>query len=234
MALEKSVIARLEKYGDHFEILVDPKGAEEFRSGAKVNLEEILEVDSIFKDASKGEKSNSEALKKAFGTEDVIVIAERILREGEIQLTTEQRKEMVDRRRQKIIQSICRDAIDPTNGRPHPPERIKNALEQVHFNIDLHTRFEDQLDDAIKLLRPIIPIKFEKLNIAVRIPAEYAQKAYAHLHHYTVKKEEWQRDGSMVVLIEIPAGLQDELYGELNSFTHGNAETRVVKDMKNG
>jgi len=230
MAIDSSVVARYAKFGEHFEILVDPKGAEEFRSGGKISISDVLEADEIYKDANKADKANADSLKKAFGTEDVLEVASKILKEGEIQLTTEQRKEMMDRRRQKIISSICRDAIDPTNGRPHPPERIKNALEQVHFNVDSHKRFEDQLEEAIKLLRPILPIKFEKLKVAIRVPAEYSPKAYSHIHHFTVLKEEWQKDGSLVAVIEIPAGIQDELYGELNSFTKGNVETKIIKD----
>ncbi len=230
MTLEDSVIARYEKFGEHFEILVDPKGAEDFRSGEKAEMRDILEIDNIFKDARKGDKANEDSIKKAFGTTDPVEVAEKILKEGEIQLTTEQRKEMTERRMQRIIQTICRDAMDPQSGRPHPPERIKNALEQAHFNPDIHRRFEDQLDDAIKAIRPLIPIKFERLSLAIRVPAEYAPKAYPHLHHYTVRKEEWQKDGSLVAVLEIPAGLQDEVYGELNSFTHGNVETKILKD----
>lgn len=230
MSTEKDVVARYEKFGEHFEVLVDPKGAEEFRSGAQTDIANILEIDTIFKDSRKAEKANAESLKKIFKTDNVLEIAAVILKEGEIQLTTEQRREMVEQRMQRIVQSICRDAIDPTTNRPHPPERVKNALEQTHFNVDMNKRFDHQLDEAIKLLRPILPIKFEKLKIAVRIPAQFAPKAYSHLHHYTLKNEEWQRDGSLVAVIEIPAGLQDELYGELNSFTHGSVETKILKD----
>jgi ribosome maturation protein SDO1 len=230
MTIENSVIARYEKFGEHFEILVDSKGAEDFRSGTNKNIRDILEIDTIFKDANKGDKANSESLNKVFKTEDPIEIAEKILKDGEIQLTTEQRKQMVDQRRQKIIQTICRNAVDPQTMRPHPPERIKNALEQVHFNVDIHKRLDDQIDEALKLLRPIIPIKFEQLKLAIKVPADYAPKAYQHLHHYSVKKEEWQKDGSLVAVLEIRAGMQDEVYGELNSFTHGNVETRILKD----
>ncbi len=230
MTLDNSVIARYSKGSEHFEILVDPRGAEEFRSGGTADIREILEIDEIFKDARKGEKASEESIKKTFGTVDIFGAAARILQEGEIQLTTEQRKKMLEQRMQKIVQTICRDAVDPQTGRPHPPERIKNALEQAHFNPDIHRRFEEQLEDAIKAIRPIIPIRFEKLRLAIKIPPEYAPKAYSHLHHYTVSKEEWQKDGSLIAVLEIPAGLQDELYNELNSFTHGNMETRVLKD----
>ena len=230
MTIENSVVARYSKGGEHFEILVDPKKAEEFKSGAGVNLEDVLEIDTVFKDAHKGDKANADSLKKAFGTDSVNDVAAKILKEGEIQLTTEQRKEMAEQRLQRVVQAICRDAVDPQTGRPHPPERVKNALEKGHFGVDLHKRFEAQLEDAIKAIRPILPVKFEKLRLAVKIPAEFAPKAYAHLRHYTVQKEEWLKDGSLAAIIELPAGLQDELYNELNSFTRGNVETRVLKE----
>jgi ribosome maturation protein SDO1 len=229
MTLDDSVISRFSKGGEHFEILVDPKGAEDFKAG-NAEISEILEIDNIFKDARKAEKANEESIKKVFGTTDVNEVASKILKDGEIQLTTEQRKEMVERRRQKIIQHICRNAMDPQTNRPHPPERIENALEQAHFNVDVHKRFDDQLEEAIKVIRPIIPIKFEKLKLAVRIPATYAPKAYQHLHHYDVQNEEWQKDGSLVAVIVIPAGMQDEVYSELNSFTHGEAETKIIEE----
>jgi ribosome maturation protein SDO1 len=230
MTLENSVIARYEKAGEHFEILVDSKGAEDFKAGTVTDILSILEIDKIFKDSHKGDVANSDNIKKIFGTEDVAEVATKILKDGEIQLTTDQRKAMVDQRRQKIIQTISRDAVDPQTMRPHPPARIENALDQVHFNVDLHKRFEDQLEDAIKSIRPILPIKIEKLKVAIRVSADYAAKAYAHFHNYTVLKEEWQKDGSLVGVIEIPPGLQDELYNELNSFTHGNVETKIIKD----
>ena len=230
MAIEDSVVARLAKFGDHFEILVEPKAAEAFKAGEPIDdILQILEIDTIFKDARKGDKANDEVLQKSFKTTDVSKIAETILSEGEVQLTTEQRKAMVEKRLQRVVNSIARDAVDPTNDRPHPPERIKNALEQGRFNVDLHKTLENQVQEALKILRPIIPIKIERIQVAIRVPADFAPKAYTHLHHYDMRKEEWQKDGSLVAVIEIPAGIQDKLYAELNQFTHGGIETRIIK-----
>jgi ribosome maturation protein SDO1 len=44
-----------------------------------------------------------------------------------------------------------------------------------------------------------------------------------------LRSEEWQKDGSWVGLIEMPAGMQAEFYDELNRRTHGNVETKLVK-----
>jgi ribosome maturation protein SDO1 len=44
----------------------------------------------------------------------------------------------------------------------------------------------------------------------------------------TIIKEEWGRDGSWMFVIEIPAGLQDDLFSKLNSATKGNVETKIM------
>jgi len=42
-------------------------------------------------------------------------------------------------------------------------------------------------------------------------------------------KEEWKSDGSYLCLIEIPAGIQQDVYDRLNSLTHGQVEVKIVK-----
>jgi len=231
MNIEDAVVARYSKGGEHFEVLIDPKGAEDFKEGniKKSRLSEFMPVDSIFKNVSKGDKASEEALKKHFGTDDPVEVAAYIIEHGEIQLTTEQRREMLERKTQKLISYIASQAVDPRNNKPHPPDRIKNALEEAKFRVDLHKSMEKQVDEALKILRPILPIKFEIMKIAVKIPANYAAKAHSQLNEYKITKEEWQQDGSLVAIIELPGGMQDQLYSALNSFTHGEVETRILK-----
>ena len=49
----------------------------------------------------------------------------------------------------------------PTTHTPHPVTRIELALEEAKFHVDEFTSVEEQLQEALKKLRPIIPIKFE-------------------------------------------------------------------------
>ena len=41
--------------------------------------------------------------------------------------------------------------------------------------------------------------------------------------------EQWLGDGSWSAILEIPAGVQTELYQKLNARTKGTAETALVK-----
>ncbi|MGZ7047681.1 MAG: ribosome assembly factor SBDS, partial [Methanobacterium sp.] len=113
VTLEDSVIARLEYYGEHFEILVDPDLASDFKRGKEVDIEKVLAVEEIFKDAKKGDKASEEAMMKAFQSIDPIEAAAIIIRKGQVQLTAQQRKEMLEDKRKKIIAKITREAINP-------------------------------------------------------------------------------------------------------------------------
>jgi ribosome maturation protein SDO1 len=83
----------------------------------------------------------------------------------------------------------------------------------------------------MKAIRPLIPIRFEEVSVAVKVPALYAPKAYGTISTYgKLLKNEWQNDGSWIAVIRIPAGMQNDLYDLLNHLTKGEAETRLLKD----
>lgn len=227
--IENTIIARMTIAGEHFEILVDPKKGYDYKVGAKKDLANVIMFDEVFKDAKKGERQTATALQKAFGTTDFSTISEKIMREGDLQLTTDQRRKLVEEKRTKIIALIARNAMDPKTKLPHPLTRIENALEQVkRFNVDPFKSAEEQMLDAIEQLREIIPISIQKSKVAVKIPATHAPRAYGLLKEYGVQKEEWASDGSLVAVLEMPAGVQAEFFDRLNKLTSGQVETKLI------
>jgi len=229
--LEEAVIARLDSHGEKFELLVDPDLALALKKGENVNFDDLLAIDTVFKDSAKGEEQSPAALNKVFGTTEVQKIAAKIIKEGEVQLTTEQRKEMKEARRKEVIALIVKNALNPQTNAPHPPQRIETAMEEAKINIDPIKSAEEQVPKIIEQLRKLIPISTEKLRIAVKIPSEFSGKGTAVLHKFPLQKEEWQKDGSIIAIVEIPAGLKNELFNELNHLTHGSVETKILKDL---
>jgi len=228
MSQQRYTIARLTHEGEHFEILVKPDPALSFRLGKGTGLSEALVSDIIYSDANKGTKPSEDKLRKAFGTTDTLKIAETILRRGMLQLTTEQRKQMTEDRRRQIIAFISRHSVDPKTNLPHPPMRIENAMEQVHYPIDPFKETEEQAKEIIKLLRPILPLKIEQVLVSVRVPPQYASKAYGTVKGFgTIKKEEWRSDGSWFAVVEMPAGLYGPLLEKLGEITRGTAEAKI-------
>ena len=229
MDIEKSVVAHITIHGERFEILVDPNLALEFRLGKKKDFSNVLIVEEVFKDAKKGERASSEKLKKCFGTEDVFQIAQRIIKEGEVPITTEQRRTMVEEKKKKIIAMIAREAIDPRTNAPHPPQRIEKAMEEARVHIDPLKPAESQLNDVISALKILLPLKFERAKFAVKIPADVAQRVYGAIKSFGIQNEEWLSDGSLAVVLEVPAGIQGEIFDRINKLTSGRA---IIKDLK--
>ncbi len=227
---EDAVIARYEKAGEKFEILVDSHLAMEFKHGKNVDFGDLIAIDSVFKDAHKGEVKADEGIRKVFGTTDFNAIAKKILLEGEIQLTTQQRREMAENKRKELVTYISRNAMNPQTGAPHPAARIETALAEMKFNIDINRPLQDQIQDAIKGIKRLLPISMEKLRLAVKIPAQFAGKASPVLHKYELKKEEWQNDGSLIAMLDVPAGVKQDLLNDLNHITHGEIDVKILEN----
>jgi ribosome maturation protein SDO1 len=228
--LGDAALARLDTHGHRFEIIVDPKLAWNLKQGEAIEFREILRGETIFEDALRSKKAPTEALEEAFGTTDELEVARIILEKGSLQLTTEQRREMVEKRRRQVIDIIVRNSLNPKTGLPHPPTRIESAMEEANVVIDSTQSAEEQARVVVKALQPIIPIRMEIQQIAVKIPPDFAPKAYGIVERQGhIAKEEWQKDGSWIAIVEVPAGLRGELIDALNNLTRGRAEIKILK-----
>jgi len=226
---ERYTIARINLGGENFEILVKPEPAFSFRLGKTSSISEVLVTDVIYSDANKGMRASDEKLKKTFGTLDTHKIADAILKKGTLQLTTDQRRRMIEEKRRQVIDFISRNSIDPRMKLPHPPSRIEQAMERIHYSFDPFKSVEEQSNEVIKLLRPILPITMEKLALSVRIPAQYAGKVYGTVKGFgTIKREEWLPDGSLSAVIEMPAGLYVPFLEKIGGATKGTMEAKVT------
>lgn len=227
--VNKAVIARLKKGGETFEILVDCDKAVEFKTG-KGDLSEVLATEGIFKDVKKGQRASESEIKRIFQTDDPDKVAETIIKKGEIQLTTEHRNRLREEKKRAIINIIHRNAINTQTNAPHPPQRIESALEQAKVHIDEFKKPEEQIAEILSKIRTILPIKFEIRELSVKIPPDYATKTYSLLKLSSkLINDMWQEDGSLLAMIEIPAGIQEEFEEKLNKATQGNVEIRILK-----
>ena len=181
VSLEDAVTASYETGGNHFEILIDPKLAQDYSEGEDIDWEDAIAVDGIWSDNAKGERSPENLVNDTFKTTDLIEIYKIILNEGTIQLTSQQRKEMVEQKRKQIIANIVANGMNPQTGGPHPPQRIENAIDEAKISIDPMESMEKQVEKIIKAIKFLIPISFEKIRVAVKIQAIHVGKCYGQI-----------------------------------------------------
>jgi len=225
-----AVVIGLKKGHLRFEIFVDPNLAFDYRRGEEIPLQDILKSYEIFEDAKRGEKATDSLVKDAFGSDDIFDIAPEIIKQGEFHLTHEQRLQLVEEKTETIIEHIAKRAMNPQTGHPHPPDRIRQAMEEAKVRIDPFISVDEQIPSVVKSLRVIIPISFESVKLQITIPAAYAGKGYNMVANAgVVKSESWNLDGSWSGLLELPAQKRQELYDELNKLTKGQIRIEVVR-----
>lgn len=216
------------KGDNEFEILVNPEEAFKFKNGEIEDFGKVLFVREIFKDAGAAERASASDIKDEFGTENILEAAEKLFEKGSMQLTTDQKNKKREEKKKRVISMIARRAMNPKTNSPHPPQRIKNALKEAGVHFDALKSAEEQFEDAVKAIRPIIPISLEEKEFAVKIPNNYAGKCYGKIKtQANIMNEEWGDEGFMAKC-KMPAGAKSQLESEIQKICHGEA---VFKDI---
>ena len=230
--VDKAVISRLKRAGKKFEILVDPDKALDFKKNKEIEIEEVLAYPGIYHDVKRGNAIPENELQTLFGTTDIYKISRKILNEGELQFTTEQRRKFVEDKKKEIVDIISRRAINPQTNTPHPPQRILNAIEKSGVNIDPLIDAEIQVNKVTENIKPLLPIKFQRVVIRITIPSQFSVKTYPMLKRTMGKfDEQWLDNGSLQVTLNIPAGIQGDVLKRIGDMTKGNFKSEIIKKV---
>ena len=227
---DKTTVVRYTYSGDKFELLVKPDPAFDYKTGKLSEISKILISEEIYTDSNKGTRATNEKLNQVFKTTDPAKIAEIIMKKGELNLTTEQRKKMTSEKRKHLVTFIAKTYVDPRSHLPHPPLRIEQALDDGRVSIDPFKNIDEQVKEVVEKLRPIIPLKSENIILEISVPAQFVAQSYTVLKSTgTLKKEDWQTNGSLKAILEIPAAARPHVIDRLGSITKGTATVEVVK-----
>lgn len=223
----KVTVVKLIVEGNRFEILVKADLALDYRLGKRTDLVNVLISDEIYSDANKGSRASSDKLLKYFKTNESGEVAKQILLSGELNLTTEQRRKMVEEKKKQIIDFISKSFVDPRTHLPHPPLRIQSAMEDVRISIDPFKRADEQAKIIIDALRKALPLKSEISKLTITIPPNHSAQGYSALKSIgNFKNDEWLADGSVRVTLEVNAGMKGRIIDKIGSATKGTAQIR--------
>ena len=71
--LDDAVLARMEKGGKRYELLVDPNSVEDFKAKPEsVDLNDFLAMDEVFHDIRGDKRTTKEDIEKTFGTQEIL------------------------------------------------------------------------------------------------------------------------------------------------------------------
>ena len=228
--MDKPSVVRFAVEGEKFEILVKPDPALDFKLGKKKDISSIMISEEIYSDSNKGTRASTEKLMKAFKTTDQTAIATIILQKGDLNLTTDQRRKMVSEKRKQIVEFIAKNFVDPRSHLPHPSLRIEQAMDDARVSVDPFKNVDEQTKDIVEQVRSIIPLKSENMLLEILVPAQFAAQSFSVLKSVgSLKKEEWQANGALKVILDIPAAARANVIDRLGSITKGSASVEVAK-----
>jgi ribosome maturation protein SDO1 len=165
---------------------------------------------------------------KHFKTTDSADVAKQILTRGELNLTTDQRRKMVEEKKRQIVQFINRSFVDPKTHLPHPIVRIEAAMEEARVPIDPFKKVEDQAKTTVDALRKILPLKSETVKLTVTIPPQFAAQSYGVLKSTgDLRSEEWLADGSLKAVLDMNASIRGQFLERLGAVTKGSAQVKA-------
>ncbi|KAL6232187.1 hypothetical protein BDW75DRAFT_218346 [Aspergillus navahoensis] len=125
-------VVRLKKGKKRFELACYKNKLLEYRSGAEKDLDNVLQVPTIFLSVSKAQTAPAAELAKAFGSDTPAdEIRQEILQKGEVQVGERERKEVIERIEKEVLDIVSGRLIDPTTKRVYTPGMISKALDQL-------------------------------------------------------------------------------------------------------
>ncbi|SLM41411.1 upf0023 family protein [Lasallia pustulata] len=125
-------LVRLKKGGKRFEIACYKNKTLEYRSGTETDLDNVLQIPSVFLNVSKGQTASAADLAKAFGAKTPLnAIILEILNKGELQVGEKERHAQLDRVHHEVIDIVAGKLVDPASKRVYTPGMIEKALEKL-------------------------------------------------------------------------------------------------------
>jgi len=125
-------LVRLKKAKKRFEIACYKNKVLEWRSGIETDLDNVLQIPSVFLNVSKGQTAPSADLAKAFGPKvpvnDIIL---EILNRGELQVGEKERHAQLDRVHNEVIGIVASKLVDPKTKRVYTTGMIEKALDML-------------------------------------------------------------------------------------------------------
>ena len=125
-------LVRLKKAKKRFEIACYKNKVLEWRNGIETDLDNVLQINSVFLNVSKGQTAPSADLAKAFGPKTPVndIILE-ILNKGELQVGEKERQAQLERVHNEVIGIVASKLVDPKTKRVYTTGMIEKALEML-------------------------------------------------------------------------------------------------------
>ena len=123
-------VVKLKRGGKKFEVACYKNTVIAWRNKVEKDIDEVLQVHTIFANVDKGILAKSEDLIQAFGTDNEDEICVQIVDKGEFQVSEQERQMQLAALFKDIVSRVADLCINPESQKPYPPTTIERALRE--------------------------------------------------------------------------------------------------------
>ncbi|KAL5367071.1 zinc finger-containing protein [Cryptosporidium parvum] len=174
--LTNVAVVRYKSHGKRFEVACYKNKILNWRSGVEWDLDEVLQIRTIFANVSKGQLANSDDLNTVFGTNSIDNICKTILSKGEIQISETERSYMLDKQFTDICHMLNRMTVNPKNNLPLSVKIIESELKDSGFSVSLNKTTKEQALKAFDILKKRIPDQIERAKMMLKLSVDIVNK----------------------------------------------------------
>ena len=227
-------IVRFQKGKLKFEVLAKKGAVVKYRE-QRLSVQHVLLIDTIYSKCSQGKVAKSSDLKRVFGTADFMQCASQILQNGDLSLSSSERKAKMDTKKHEIVYYISKNYINPLSKCPHPSDRILSCMEECNIKINATKSTKTQSLNAIKKMSgTLFFAKAAALSISLSIKYKYDINKIGQLINRisggSSYQQKWNEKGCVFVMELSKADLED-LSNKLNKLTNGGDYDLKVDDF---
>jgi len=221
----------LKEKGSRFEIACYKNKVISWRSGVEKNLDEVLQVERIFTNVSKGIVASSKDLLDAFDTDDVKEICQIILKKGDLQVSSKERNHQLEETFKEIATIVADKCINSETKKPFPVSMIEQAMKEIHFSIKPNKSAKQQAISLVKELQAskLLPIQRAQMRLRIDIPNNIGKKIKSLLEPHVISfdKELFGLRYQLVTLID--PGQYRNVDGIVQANTKGQGTVEVLE-----
>lgn len=170
--LTNVAVVRMNRHGLRFEVACYRNKILNYRQGIETDLSEVLQIDRVFTNVSKGDLAPAKNLMKAFETSDQEQVCRIILDKGQIQVSDMERSATLENTAREVANMVATKCVHPVSERPYTTNQIRDAMKKSEFSVHPTRSVKQQFLDCVKAIQEkgILPIRRAMMEAAIVMP----------------------------------------------------------------
>jgi len=220
-------VVRLTRKGLKFEVAAYPSKVVDYRAGVEADLDEVLQIASVFKNVEQGVLAPKKDLAKAFPKQSTEDACREILKHGSLQVSEAERKAASANLFRDVAAIVAARVVDARTGLALPPASIERVLrDELHLAPSGTRSAKAQALEAIKVLER--DHGFKRAPMALRVNAGGAADAVvAALEALAIAELTAAAAGAAVDVVAPPSAYR-AIQDAVKAATGGAAQAEVV------